>query len=78
MTSRLNRWGLEELGMSDTDDCPENRHIGPLDVAICDDVMACLDALRWAKQDVHTLVPQGEARTLAVLDQYGIEWPKQG
>ena len=44
-----------------------------LDVAISDDVMACLDALRWGKQDLHTLVPDGERRTLAVLELWKIE-----
>lgn len=49
-----------------------------LDVAICDDVMACLDALRWGKQDLHTLVPRGDERTRTVLERYGIEWPEAG
>lgn len=40
--------------------------------------MFCLDALRWAKQDLNTLVPHGNARTLAVLKRYGIEWPNPG
>lgn len=49
----------------------------PLDVEISDDILTCLDALRWAKQDVHTLVPHGEERTLAVLKLWGIEWPPE-
>lgn len=47
-----------------------------LDVAISDDVLACLDALRWGKHDLHTLVSDGERRTLAVLEHWGIEWPE--
>jgi hypothetical protein len=38
-----------------------------LDIALSDDVITCLDALRWAKADLHTLVPDGDHRTRAVL-----------
>ena len=47
-----------------------------LDVALSDDVMACLDALRRGKQDLHELVPDGSRRTLAVLESLGIAWPE--
>ena len=47
-----------------------------LDVAISDDMLCCLDALRWGKADLHTLVPDGEKRVLRVLDQWGINWPE--
>lgn len=46
-----------------------------LDIALSDAVLACLDGLRWGKQDIHTLVPSGDARTRAVLERHGIEWP---
>lgn len=49
-----------------------------LDVPISDDVLDCLDALRWGKQDLHTLVPRGDERTRTVLERYGIEWPEAG
>ncbi|NRF71402.1 hypothetical protein HLB44_30895 [Aquincola sp. S2] len=48
-----------------------------VDVAISDDMLACMDALRWAKADLHKLVPEGERRILAVLADWGIEWPQQ-
>lgn len=38
-----------------------------LDVAIGDDMLLCLDALRWAKADLYRLVPDGEARVQAVI-----------
>ena len=31
-----------------------------VDVAISDDMLVCLDALRWAKADLYKFVPQGE------------------
>jgi hypothetical protein len=46
-----------------------------VDVAIGDDMLACLDALRWAQADLHTLVPDGDQRVRAVLTHWGIEWP---
>lgn len=47
-----------------------------VDVAISDDMLCCLDALRWAKADLHKLVPDGEKRVLRVLERWGIEWPE--
>jgi hypothetical protein len=32
------------------------------DVAISDDMLYCLDALRWGRADLHTLVPDHDAR----------------
>ena len=34
--------------------------LGALDVAISDDMLCCLNALRWGKASLHTLVPDGE------------------
>ena len=45
-----------------------------VDVEISDDMLCCLDALRWAKADLYKLVPDGEARVLKVLGSWGIEW----
>lgn len=43
-----------------------------VDVAISDDMLACLDALRWGKADLYKLVPDGERRVLAVIDAWGL------
>jgi len=43
-----------------------------LDVAISDDMLICLDALRWGKADLCQLVPDGGNRMLAVIDQWGL------
>lgn len=45
-----------------------------VDVAIGDDMLCCLDALRWARADLHTLVPDGDARVRAVIDRWGLRW----
>lgn len=47
-----------------------------VDVEISDDMLVCLDALRWAKADLHTLVPDGATRIEAVCEAWGLEWPK--
>lgn len=46
-----------------------------LDVAISDDILACLDALRWGKADLYGLIPDGEKRVEAVIDLWGLKWP---
>jgi hypothetical protein len=38
-----------------------------VDVAISDDMLCCLDALRWARADFYTLVPNGEARVREIV-----------
>ncbi|MBK1611855.1 hypothetical protein CKO44_00015 [Rubrivivax gelatinosus] len=43
-----------------------------VDVAISDDMLCCLDALRWGRADLHTL---GNARMLAVIERWGLRWP---
>lgn len=43
-----------------------------VDVAISDDMLTCLDALRWARADLHTLVPDGDARLRAVIKRWGL------
>ena len=47
-----------------------------LDVAISDDMLHCLDALRWARADLYTLVPNGDARVRSVIAQWGLRWPE--
>jgi hypothetical protein len=44
-----------------------------VDVEISDDMLACLDALRWGKADLHKLVPDGERRVLGVIDAWGLK-----
>ena len=46
-----------------------------VDIAIGDDMLACLDALRWGRADLHRLVPEGDARVRAVIDRWGLRWP---
>ena len=44
-----------------------------LDVGIGDDMLLCLDALRWAKADLYKLVPDGEARVKAVIKAWNLK-----
>ena len=43
-----------------------------LDVPISDDILLCLDALRWGKADLYKLVPNGEQRIKAVIESWGL------
>jgi hypothetical protein len=43
-----------------------------VDENISDDMLLCIDALRWGQADLHTLVPDGERRVRAVLEQWGL------
>lgn len=47
-----------------------------VDVGIGDDMLQCLDALRWARADLHTLVPDGDARLRRVIQLWGLRWPQ--
>jgi len=47
-----------------------------LDIAIGDDMLLCLDALRWAKTDLYRLVPDGARRVETVIYRWGLEWPQ--
>jgi hypothetical protein len=49
--------------------------IRAVDVAISDDMLCCLDALRWGRADLHTLIPDGDARVRAVIERWGLRWP---
>ena len=49
-----------------------------VDVAISDDMLRCLDALRWGRADLYTLVPDGDARVRAVIERWGLQWPDDG
>lgn len=48
-----------------------------VDIAISDDMLCSLDALRWGRADLYTLVPDGDARVLAVIDRWGLRWPAE-
>lgn len=48
-----------------------------LDVAISDDMLAVLDALRWGRIGIGDLVPRGNARIQAVLTAWGMFGPGQ-
>ncbi|WP_088284158.1 hypothetical protein [Ideonella sp. A 288] len=48
-----------------------------VDIAISDDMLCCLDALRWGRADLHTLIPDGDARLRAVIDRWGLRWPSE-
>ncbi len=47
-----------------------------VDIAISDDMLCCLDALRWGRADLYTLVPDGDARMCAVIERWGLPWPE--
>lgn len=42
-----------------------------LDVEISDDILACMDALRWARADLYMLVPHGLQRVQALMQEWG-------
>jgi hypothetical protein len=46
-----------------------------VDIAISDDMLCCLDALRWGRADLHTLIPDGNVRVRAVIERWGLAWP---
>ena len=46
-----------------------------VDIAISNDMLCCLDALRWGRADLHTLIPDGDSRVRAVIDRWGLRWP---
>lgn len=47
-----------------------------VDVSISDDMLLCLDALRWGKADLYKLVPNGYERVLQMCQAQGIKWPQ--
>jgi hypothetical protein len=47
-----------------------------VDVAISDDMLVCLDALRWGKADLYKLVPDGHERILGMCAAWGLKWPE--
>ena len=47
-----------------------------VDEAISDDMLLCIDALRWGQADLFGLVPDGDRRVRAVIEQWGLKWPE--
>ena len=47
-----------------------------VDIAISDDMLCCLDALRWGRADLYTLISNGDVRVRAVIDRWGLRWPE--
>ncbi len=47
-----------------------------VDEAISDDMLRCIDALRWGQFDLHSLVPDGDRRVRAVIGKWGLKWPE--
>jgi hypothetical protein len=47
-----------------------------VDIAISDNMLTCLDALRWGRADLYALVPDGDARVRSVIDRWGLRWPE--
>ena len=39
-------------------------------------MLLCFDALRWGQSDLNSLVPDGDRRVRAVIDQWGLKWPE--
>lgn len=48
-----------------------------VDIAISDDMLVCLDALRWGKADLYKLVPDGDRRVRAICTDWGLTWPAE-
>lgn len=48
-----------------------------VDIAISNDTLCCLDALRWGRADLHTLIPDGDDRVRAVIARWGLRWPNE-
>jgi hypothetical protein len=47
-----------------------------VDARISDDVLACIDALRWGRADLFKLVPDGQERIEAVIRDWGVARPE--
>jgi hypothetical protein len=47
-----------------------------VDLAISDDMLLCLDAMRWGQSDLHNLVPDGDLRVKKLIELWGIPWPE--
>ena len=48
-----------------------------VEVTVSDDMLACLDTLRWAKADLCELVPDGHTRLRRLVERWSLR-PQQG
>lgn len=46
-----------------------------LDVPLADDAVACIDALRWGRTELHQLVPDAATRIAAIIRRWGLRAP---
>lgn len=46
-----------------------------LDIAISDDMLTLIDALRWGVIDPHEQIDNGAKRIEAVIELWGLTWP---
>lgn len=46
-----------------------------VDIAISNDMLCCLDVLRWGRIDLYRLVPDRDRRVRAVIERWGLRWP---
>jgi len=44
-----------------------------LDVRLGDDLLACLDAFRWARRPLWMLIPDGDRRTIKALAEWQLD-----
>jgi len=49
-----------------------------VDVEISDDMLTCLDALRWGRADLYKLVPDGDRRIERLCSDWGLSGSGQG
>jgi hypothetical protein len=47
-----------------------------LDIEISEDMLLCIDALRWGRADLYSLIPEGDKRVKAVIELWGLKWPQ--
>jgi len=47
-----------------------------LDIEISDDMLLCIDALRWGRADLYSLIPDGDKRVRAAIELWGLKWPE--
>ena len=46
------------------------------DIEISDDMLLCIDALRWGRADLYSLIPDSDKRVKAVIELWGLKWPE--
>ena len=47
-----------------------------LDIDTRDHMLRYLDALRWVRADLYTLVRDGDAPVQSVIERWGLRWPE--